>query len=319
MSSQQSPGPSRRSQGRGKVAVATGITPVKRRRVPTPEPVPQDPEYEDQMSIDTDAVDDNNQDSGGSVYRSNEYAYFLSCAPLLHNHRPMIILNIDLEAYDPVFTSMYNAFHRTCYAAASTFMPITLANFIRVARLCLKARIDFVYMRLTGARALDRVNQNQAPEMPRCLAEIVNGIGFVSAWNTYATICPHAQQEREEANMRANRTPALVVGQFNLLVTNLVKKGYTTRVPLSRTEDGTRYYLMQVRDIVVAQPATAQGNAEIVNCRTQIDNTTPADITLAAIVQNGFDGQIPNLGFTVYESDPIAGVSAIRSKFYVSR
>lgn len=312
------------SKGRGRSLPSSGQgashpPAMKRRAV-----APSEHQSTNLGDIEMDSIDSMDHpnahaDSGGSVYRSNQYAYFISCAPLMHLRVPLTVIDVNLALFDPVLTAMYDAFKHTCYASASQFIPITLANFIRVCRLCIKARIDFVYMRQTGARAHDRVNINQAPDMPRCLAEMVNGIGFLTAWNGFSEICPHAIQEVEELNDRAARTPANIVGQFTLFVKNIAKKGFTTLTPLSRTEDGTRYWVMQARDLVVAQPRTAEGNAEIVNCRTQIDSSTPGDIMLAAIVQNGFDGNIAPMNFFVYESDPITGIQAIRTKFFLSK
>lgn len=315
------------SQGRGRATTSSGHHPpaAKRRAMTVNDPLSQQshtPVESINLDVTMESVEDDphgGADSGGSVYRSDQNIFFLSCAPLYHIHNPITLININLANYNPVFTEMYEAFLHTCYASQAAFMPITLNNFIRVCRLCLKARIDFIYMRQTGARALDRVNLNQAPEMPRCLAEIVNGIGFVSVIDQYIDICPHAQQEIEPVNERAGRTPHEIVGQFSLLAKNIALKGFTTLVPLSRTEDGTRYWLMQVRDIVVPQPRTAAGYAEIVNCKIQIDNSTPADVMLAAIVQNGFDGVIPPLNFFIYDSDPVTGVASIRTKFFLTK
>lgn len=322
MSSNATTQPGTSAQGRGRAASmrSSGHPPPQKRRAQTPS-LPGTAEMDVSLNetINDDVDPHGGADSGGSVYRSNQLSYFVSCGPNYHHRIPLTIIDINLAHYDPVLTAMYNAFLHTGYAAASAFIPITLANFIRVARLCLKARIDFVFMRQTGAKALDRVNLNQAPEMPRCLAELVNGIGFISAWQSFQEVCPHAQQEEEDLNARAARTPANIVAQFTLFVKNLAMKGLTTLVPLSRTEDGTRYWLMQVRDVVILQPQTANGHAEIVNCRTQLSDTTPADIMLAAIAQNGFDGVIPSLNFFVYESDAITGIAAIRTKFFLTK
>lgn len=310
--------PSKGSRGRGQIAgsVSARPPPAKRRFVP---PIEADQEHNMDEDMDILDKDEDPSDSGGSVYRSDQYRAFLANAPLLHNHAPTSIVDINLGHYDPVLNAMYNTFYHTCYASSASFMPITRAQFLRVSKLCLKARLDFVYMRSIGPVPQDRVNINQAPDMPKCLAEIVNGIGLVAAWDTNLIVSPRSMVEVVDANERVHRTPANVINNFRLLVQNLVRKGFTSSVPISRADEGTCYWLLQARDQRIEPVATARGDAQVVTCRSQIDTTTPADIMLSAIVQNGFDGNIPPFNFYLYESDQISGIPTLRTSFFLSK
>lgn len=190
---------------------------------------------------------------------------------------------------------------------------ITRNNFILVCRYLTKARIDQVYASCSERRATGRIAIPREYEIPKCLADVINGIGLVTVLSGAFAVIPQPEAPPAEANAALVTVVSYaMLTAFSRLVKaaharNLIRTSYISSVP-----EGTAWWLLTAR--TPADPATVAADAVAVF--STFKEWTPADGMICGIVQRRNDGLFPDLAAgLMWSFDAVRGVSGLRNTF----
>lgn len=230
----------------------------------------------------------------------------------------MVYVDVHLDGYSPFWRSIYRSMARRLYMTSADFgiVPITEADFLRVCRYLLRARIDEVFARGSGSRPRTRAPLVGDIQVPRSVAEPINNVGmYVSHVGTVIVLPRNAPvSEDAAAAMRETSIDAITLSHFNLFVRQLQETVPMNTDSISRVVDGTGYWLMSVHALD-GTPAT--GSTHTVVARSRFHNFTPADAMLASLVQRGFDGNYSGWMAPAFQFDAVRDVPAIRAEYAI--
>lgn len=226
----------------------------------------------------------------------------------------VIVQSADMN---PFFCAIRNSLLSELYPAGD-FEPadtITEENFQIVCRFLVKARCDNVYGKLAGERRNGRIPVPTEYVLPKCLADMINGIGLISVRDDAFLVCPEPEGQPSEANSALDVTCTFAIRQsFFKLVNMAAKRGIIRTAHLSLVAQGTAWWMLSPR---TTTRANATGASDTVIVHGFFSEFTPSDVMLAAIVQRNFNGTNdldPTLNWT---ADLIRGVFGIRRRYII--
>lgn len=230
-------------------------------------------------------------------------------SPFLIADSQFVIIDTADIGWDTLLSAIYPDGN---FVAANV---ITRADFILVCRYLTKARIDHVYATVSGRRARARIPIPREFEIPKCLADVINGIGAITISAGAFLVIPQAEAPPADAALALGTvvTHAMLT-LFSRLVKaatarNLIRSTYISSVP-----EGTAWWLLSAR--VPANIAAIANNADSNAIVGTFKEWTPADGIICALVQRQNDGLFPALltGIT-WSRDTIRGISGLRNTF----
>lgn len=225
----------------------------------------------------------------------------------------VIVNTADISWFGTIWDTLISAINPDGNFIAENV--ITRGNFVLVCRYLMKARIDHVYATVSGRRANARIPIPREYEVPKCLADVINGVGAVTISSGVFMVIP--QSEAAPADNAVTLGTAVTHAMLNLFsrlvkastARNLIRGAFISSVP-----EGTAWWILSAR-----QPAN------IVEIANDIDSVvvvatfkewSPADGIFCSIVQRQNNGLFPDLltGIT-WSVDTIRGVSGLRNTF----
>lgn len=225
----------------------------------------------------------------------------------------VVIDTADIGWYGTIWDTLLSAIYPDGNFVAANV--ITRDSFILVCRYLTKVRIDHVYATVSGRRAGARIPIPREFELPKCLADVINGIGAITISSGAFLVIPQAEAPPGDAALALGTvvTHAMLT-LFSRLVKaatarNLIRSTYISSVP-----EGTAWWLLSAR--VPANIAAIANNADSVAVVGTFKEWTPSDGIICALVQRQNDGLFPALltGIT-WSMDTIRGISGLRNTF----
>lgn len=192
---------------------------------------------------------------------------------------------------------------------------ITRDNFILVCHYLTKARIDHDYATVSGRRAGARIPIPREYEVPKCLADIINGIGAVTISSGAFMVFPQSEAApADHAVALGTIVTHAMLNLFSRLVKactarNLIRAGFISSVP-----EGTAWWILSARQ--PANIAAIANDADIVVVVATFKEWSPADEIFCSIVQRQNTGLFPDLLTGInWSMDTIRGISGLRNTF----
>lgn len=238
---------------------------------------------------------------------------FSSPFPIADTHF-VVINTADMAGwYESIWRSLVDAIypdHR--FHAAGV---ITQANFVLVCRYLTKSRIDHVYATTSGRRPNNRIAIPREFEVPKCFADVINGIGSILILSGSYVVIPQPEEAPQD---QAQRLETLVgfqlLASFERLVKAASARGLIRTAFISSVPEGTAWWLLTARS--PADPATIANGLDSVDVRAVFKEWTPADGILCAIVQRQNDGLFPDeVALLMWAFDTVRGISGLRNTF----
>lgn len=192
---------------------------------------------------------------------------------------------------------------------------ITRDQFILVCRYLTKSRIDHVYATTSGRRSTVRIAIPREYELPKCLSDLINGIGPITVQGGAATYVPQPEIDPTDP---AQRLSTLVnfqmLANFASLVQNARSRNYIRTGLVSTAVQGTAWWMLSARNATnINNLAMNQDSVLVV---ATFKEWTPADAIYCAIVQRLFDGYHINVDSVLkWATDFITGISSLRASF----
>lgn len=198
----------------------------------------------------------------------------------------VIVNTADISWYGTIWDTLISAIYPDANFVADNV--ITMANFVLVCRYLTKARIDHVYETVSGRRANNRIPIPREYEIPKCLADVINGIGAITISSGAFMVIPQSEAHpADNAVALGTVVTHAMLSLFSRLVKactarNLIRGAFVSSVP-----EGTAWWILSAR-----QP----GN--IVNIANDIDSVTivatfkewsPSDGIFCSLVQRQTD------------------------------
>lgn len=178
-----------------------------------------------------------------------------------------------------------------------------------------KARIDHVYATVSGRRAGARIPIPREYEVPKCLADIINGIGAVTISSGAFMVIPQSEAAPpDHAVALGTIVTHAMLNLFSRLVKactarNLIRGAFISSVP-----EGTAWWILSARQ--PADIAAIANDVDSVVVVATFKEWSPSDGIFCSIVQCQNTGLFPNLlaGIT-WSMDTIRGISGLRNTF----
>lgn len=231
------------------------------------------------------AEDDNPRASITTNVLVNDLQYLLSMVPQLHRLKSSNTLVMPVNCLDPFFTTMYNFFIQKLVVNATEFdRYITRADFVHVAHFIFKGRLDDISRHYMRQNPANRIIMSDALVMPKCMAEIINGLGGVLVNDGAILLFPQLQPEVVAEEHRVHRlATAAMQERFITFTEQLAQHGLTTATPLTHVKDGTRWWTLDVR---TREGGDVNGYNNVVRANCYVHDVTPSDIMHACIAQH---------------------------------
>lgn len=273
----------------------------------------------DPMSDESDFEDDEDSPQMTSNVMRNAVRDILVRMPVAVSRTTYTTVLLRLEDFTPLLRDMYIYYHRALFPEGNIpgWNIITQDDFVRCAQMVIKARFDNVFKYYAHAAPNDRVIISETLPLPRCLARVINGLGGVIVNHGVVTVYPIVM--REEAQLAANRvnnTDPRVQAQYIAFLKRLQVLNVTTPIPLTRSTDGTKWWLQTVYNAETR--VVTDGNARSVYSTSNIMDITPADVLDAHVIQSQHVPVIAAAPKLLYQTDITVNTSNVRSLFYRS-
>lgn len=225
-------------------------------------------------------------------------------------------LTLNIDGFTPFFDAMYNYFCKMLAANPVGFnRRITNVDFVRVCRFLLKGRLDNILREYGRQNPDNRIIITDTFLMPKCLAEVLNGLGGVLVNSKALTIYPIMAAEIVQMDRRIHRMVTHEMQEeYITFVYQLEAAGITKATPMTHVKDGTRWWATTVRDNA---NAIANGNNQVVRVFTQVTEATPSDMLIAAIVQHGMEATFPPLLRELCQSELVININSLREAFFL--
>lgn len=225
----------------------------------------------------------------------------------------VIVNTADISWYGTIWDTLISAIYPDGNFVAENV--ITRDNFILVCRYLTKARIDHVYATVSGRRANNRIPIPREYEIPKCLADVINGIGAITISSGAFMVIPQSEAHpADNAVALGTVVTHVMLSLFSRLVKactarNLIRGSFISSVP-----EGTAWWILSAR--LPGNIADIANNLDSVTVMATFKEWSPADGIFCAIVQRQNDGLIPNiLVGTTWSMDTIRGISGLRNTF----
>lgn len=254
---------------------------------------------------------------------SNAPSNFIRLVPALL-HEPSIITEpvfitvrtANLESY---FGSLWHSLTTGLYPDSS-FKPANIISeddFKIVCRYFTKSRVDTVYANASGRRPADRIPVSRDFQLPKALADLINGIGTITIAGGLVTVIPGPEPAPEDASLKLSHLASFSkLKKFTTLITSCTSRGLIRSGYLSSTTEGTAWWLLTAKQ---ADGITATTEEHVnTSVYAHFKEFTPHDVYQAAIAINGFDGVIPPyLPKPMLTSDVIRNLPGIRQIYNI--
>jgi hypothetical protein len=231
----------------------------------------------------------------------------------IHDQQFLVVQTMNIEYFsNAVYTTIVNAIYPDSTDAQGDM--ITEAQFYLVNRYLMKARIDQVYSTTSGRRPLQRIAIPRAFAVPKCIADVINGIGVFTVNRGALTVIPQPEDDPQEAAQRIGTlTTHAILTRYSHLVRAAVARNLLRTGEISMIPEGTAWWLLSPRQ--TANTANIAANAESIVIRSAFDEWTPADAIFCAMVQRHFNGNLNDVNAAFWSTDNIRGISSIRAQF----
>lgn len=248
--------------------------------------------------------------SGVLAHMANRFS-----TPFPHaNTQTVQVKTADMVNY---FGTIWDSLTTAIYPDSS-FEPaglITRDNFILVCRYLTKARIDHVFASTAGLRLSGCIDIPPEFQIPKCLADVINGIGTIFISSGAFMVIPQPESAPEDAACGLHNvvSHAMLCG-FASLVKSAHVRDFIRVSTVSSVVEGTAWWLLTARD--PTNTTIIANGLDRVFVAATFPEWKPVDGLLCAIVQRQFDGLFPNLltGLT-WTFDTVRGISGLRSNF----
>lgn len=225
-----------------------------------------------------------------------------------------IPIEIHLADFEPFLTDMYNFYTRiTVGVAAVHYARLSLADFLRVCKMLIKGRADVCAKRIALRNEAFMVRLTTSMNLPRPLAEIINGIGAFGHYQQSVLVYPTVTEVAADNNERLANTPAQTLRQFTAFCDNLAQQNVTSLAPVSAIADGTAWWSINVLN---DNQVRVDGLTDNVTCEIHVTDSTPVDKYLAVLVQAGVRAYPGQLVIPLFRSERIANARQLRHDFY---
>lgn len=190
---------------------------------------------------------------------------------------------------------------------------ITEVDFVTTCRWLTKARCDAIFHKETGDRRAGRIAIPPEFNVPKCISDTINSIGVIHVDSGAVIMVPEPEANPLEVGDYLSTVCTSNMRRSFIRFTNLMtEQGIISTGRISMAVDGTCWWMLSP---ITPAAAVAAGNADVVRVLSFFREFTPADSTLAAIVQRNFNGQTeddPTLNWT---TDFIRGITSMRAAF----
>nr|QIJ56919.1 hypothetical protein [Scaphoideus titanus-associated partiti-like virus 1] len=238
--------------------------------------------------------------------------HFGSPFPIADTHF-VVINTADVSWYGTIWDTLLSAIYPDGNFVAANV--ITRNNFILVCRYLTKARIDHVYATCSGRRATGRIPIPREYEIPKCLADVINGIGAITILSGSFMVIPQSETAPPDPTQALGAVVTFdMLSAFSRLVKagtsrNLIRGAFISSVP-----EGTAWWLLSAR--APANLATIANNVDAATVIAVFKEWTPADGILCALVQRQNDGLFADeVELPMWSFDTVRGISGLRNTF----
>lgn len=226
-------------------------------------------------------------------------------------------VTVDTANMASYFSSLFNALVTVIYPD-STYEPqnmITIDQFVLVCRYLTKARIDHVYSAASGRRPPSRIAIPRDFEVPKSLADVINGIGTVLINGAAFNVIPQPEADPQDPAQRlTNRVSFDILQSFAALVAAALARGFIRTGFISSVPEGTAWWLLTAR--TPANPTVIANDSDAANVYGVFKEWTPSDGVICAIVQRQNDGLFPDmLVALMWSFDTVRGIAGLRRTF----
>lgn len=187
---------------------------------------------------------------------------------------------------------------------------------VKVCSFLLQERVDYVYSNATST-VLTGQSLHIFP-VPKCLSELLNNIGIVTVFSNdenSLTLCPRISGSNRLRPGEINH-----MGKskrvFSQLVVAASARGFLNTGHLTNNIEGSPWWALTIRlpgDI----HSIATGDEDVVQVYGRFSGFSLEDELRCAIVQNQFDGTVPNSDekFRYHSENQLKGVLGLREVF----
>lgn len=130
----------------------------------------------------------------------------LSFIPEQHRTTNSNTIALPLENFEPVLGMMYDHFINKIVPNGAIFNRyITHNNFVLVSKFLIKGRLDLLFRHYSRQTPANRIVISDTLVMPKCLAEMINGLGGVMVNQAGLTVYPTCHAEPGNVDTHAHR------------------------------------------------------------------------------------------------------------------
>jgi hypothetical protein len=193
---------------------------------------------------------------------------------------------------------------------------ITEENFVIVCRYLMVARLHAVYSSVSGRRIDGRIAVPKAFQLPKCLADVLNGFGLINVANNGLMLCPQPEAQAVDPGQRLTALcNHVIMTQFERLVLSVFHRGFIRVGYLSSVPEGTAWWMVSIRSATNMANVIIE-DTDAVQPVAVFSEFTPSDGLMAAIVQRGNNGLLDGVILEpLWIMPQISGAMAIRAEY----
>jgi len=235
-----------------------------------------------------------------------------------HDKLYIEVLSNDMAPY---FATLYYSLLGIRFPSGAPIQQlnvITEAQFILVCRYFVKARCDAVFGKVSGRRTQTRIPVASVFQLPKALADIINGIGTIIVNDGGLNVCPQPEADNDPDPQQ--RLSALVNHNILTAFENLVLAcrniGGIHVSTVSQADEGTAWWLLSARQ-TTNHTVVCNGLQDNVTVLGVFKEWTPSDAAICAIVQRQNDGLFGGIDEMFWTTDPARSIGATRRAFNI--
>lgn len=223
-------------------------------------------------------------------------------------------ITVETENMNTFFSAVRNTLIEMIYPGQPEPADIvTEIDWNYVMRGIVKSRVDHVYANITGLRPNQRIPMPRSFELPKCISDLANSIGFVTILKGGLRVVPQPEVAPQGQDSLSTLFTQARIRNATKLIQAAKVRGIINTGLLSSVNDGTAWWLMSARNPAnVNQVAAGVSNVTVLAI---FPEWTPSDAMLSAIIQNRYNGLFGDIGAMYWSAGYITSLDAIRASF----
>ena len=190
---------------------------------------------------------------------------------------------------------------------------ISREHWILVCRYLTKARCD-LFCPAHDPRFINITAIPQFLEVPKALADVINGIGKVKVLSGAFSVVPAPEQTPDQPSSRLEFIVTInMLDAFTSLIVAAKSRRLIQVATIGDQTEGTAWWAISARDSTNQDKVANQSDSVII--KSAFREFTPTDALMCAIVQRQNDGHLPGASADVWTSNTITGTISIRHMF----